>query len=40
MYEIQALTWEHERQLDIATDSLSWKITAPLRQLGALRKGR
>jgi Glycosyltransferase like family len=40
MYEIQALTWEHDRELEAATASLSWKITAPLRQLGALRKSR
>ena len=33
MYEIQALTWEHERQLEAATDSLSWRITAPLREM-------
>ena len=40
MYEIQALTWEHDRQLDAATDNLSWKITAPLRRLSARRKSR
>jgi hypothetical protein len=33
MYEIQALAWEHERQLEAATDSLSWRITAPLREM-------
>jgi hypothetical protein len=33
MYEIQALAWEHERQFDAATDSVSWRITAPLREM-------
>jgi hypothetical protein len=33
MYEIQALAWEHERQFEAATDSLSWRITAPLREM-------
>jgi Glycosyltransferase like family len=37
MYEIQALTWEQERQLEAATSSLSWRVTKPLRKLGALR---
>ena len=40
MYEIQALTWKQERELEAATDSLSWRITAPLRQVNALRKQR
>lgn len=38
MYEVQALEREHERGYKQATDKLSWRITAPLRQLNALRK--
>jgi Glycosyltransferase like family len=37
MYEIQALAWDQERQLEAATSSLSWRVTKPLRKLGALR---
>lgn len=40
MYEVQALTWAHDRQFEQATDSLSWRITAPLRRINAARKTR
>lgn len=38
MYECQALTWAQRRELESATDNLSWRITAPLRRLNALRR--
>ncbi len=40
MYEIQALEWEQQRQLAGATDSFSWRITRPLRQINARRRSR
>lgn len=38
MYECQALSWAHERELNAATDNLSWRLTAPLRRLAALSR--
>lgn len=38
MYEIQALEWEQERQLAAATNSLSWRVTRPLRIINARRR--
>lgn len=39
MYEAQALAWHQERELARATSSASWRLTAPLRRLNAIRKG-
>lgn len=36
MYEAQALAWAQERQVRELTDTASWRLTAPLRQLSAL----
>jgi len=33
MYEVQALAWAQERELRAATSSVSWRVTAPLRQV-------
>jgi hypothetical protein len=40
MYEVQALTWANDRQFEQATDSVSWKVTAPLRRINAARRAR
>jgi hypothetical protein len=38
--KIDALTLEHQRELAVMTDSLAWRLTAPLRMLTALRRRR
>lgn len=38
MYEAQALAWAQQREFREATDNLSWRMTAPLRRLNALRR--
>jgi hypothetical protein len=40
MLQADARALQLERQLDEVTGSTSWHVTAPLRKLGALRKGR
>ena len=38
--KIDARVKQHERELTVLTDSLSWRLTAPLRRLTALRRRR